>query len=111
MYNKGSNWSGGAFFGLSTGAYHIPILTFLIDQGIFVSVINPLVMKEYRCKGLRKAKTDRLDSRMIANYGLDNWFHLKAYSPDTETYRALKLLGRQYAHYMRMRIGKYAGTD
>jgi transposase len=88
----------------ATGAYHVPVLTFLTDKKIFVSVINPLVMKEYRCKGLRKAKTDRLDSKMIANYGLDNWFHLREYSPVTETYQALKLLGRQYAHYMRMRI-------
>ena len=88
----------------ATGAYHMPILSYLKDQGLFVSVINPLVMKEYRCKGLRKAKTDQLDAKMIANYGIDHWFHLVDYTPDSEVYQTLRLLGRQYAHYMRMKI-------
>ncbi len=88
----------------ATGAYHLPVLSQLKENDLYVSVINPFLMKEYRCKGLRKAKTDRLDAKLIANYGIDNWYHLENYEVSEETYQELKLLGRQYAHYMRMRI-------
>lgn len=88
----------------ATGAYHLPILSRLKENNVYVSVINPFIMKEYRCKGLRRAKTDRLDAKMIANYGIDNWYHLENYEFSESTYQELKLLGRQYSHYMRMRI-------
>lgn len=63
----------------ATGAYHFPVLYRLKDSGLFVSVINPLVMKKYISTALRKGKTDKLDSIRISNYGLDNWFHLEDY--------------------------------
>ncbi|PYG86808.1 transposase IS116/IS110/IS902 family protein [Ruminiclostridium sufflavum DSM 19573] len=88
----------------ATGAYHLPVLSHLKENGLYVSLINPFVMKEYRCKGLRRAKTDSLDAKMIANYGIDNWYHLENYEFSEEIYQELKLLGRQYAHYMKMRI-------
>lgn len=88
----------------ATGNYHLPVLSFLKEQGFFVSVINPLVMKKYASTVLRKGKTDRLDSIKIASYGLDNWFHLMDYEASEETYVQLRLLGRQYAHYIKLRI-------
>lgn len=88
----------------ATGAYHLPILMSLKAEGIFASVINPLVMKKYSSKGIRKGKTDKLDSVRIANYGLDNWFHLEDFKPIQETYEELKLLGRQYSFYIRLRV-------
>lgn len=88
----------------ATGAYHLPILTYLKKYNIFVSVINPLVMKRYSCRGLRKGKTDKMDAIKIANYGIDNWFKLLDYKISDEVYSELKLLGRQYSHYITMRI-------
>jgi transposase len=88
----------------ATGAYHLPVLNYLKEKGIFVSVINPFIMKKYRCNGLRRGKTDSLDAKLIANYGIDNWYHLKNYEISEATYQELRLLGRQYAHYMKMRI-------
>lgn len=88
----------------ATGAYHLPLVTALYEEGIFVSVINPLIMKKYSTLNLRKGKTDKIDSIKISNYGLDNWFHLECYKPTDEIYSTLKLLGRQYFHYMRIRI-------
>lgn len=88
----------------ATGAYHLPILSSLKQAGIFVSVINPLVMKKYASTALRKGKTDKLDSARIANYGIDNWFHLKDYQPLDAAYEELKILGRQYSHYVRIKI-------
>jgi len=88
----------------ATGAYHLPVLSYLKEKELYVSVINPFIMKEYRCRGLRRGKTDRLDAKSIANYGIDNWYHLDNYEFTESTYQELKLLGRQYAHYMKMRI-------
>lgn len=88
----------------ATGAYHLPVLSYLKEKDLYVSVINPFVMKEYRCKGLRRGKTDSLDAKLIANYGIDNWYHLDNYELIKGTYQELKLLGRQYSHYMKMRI-------
>ena len=51
----------------ATGIYHLPVLTYLQEKGFFVSVINPYLMKSYRNESLRKAKTDKIDSRIIAN--------------------------------------------
>lgn len=88
----------------ATGVYHLPVLSYLKENGLYVSVINPFIMKEYRCRGLRRGKTDRLDAVAIANYGIDNWYHLKNYEFSDGTYEELKLLGRQYSHYMKLRI-------
>ncbi|WP_245157171.1 IS110 family transposase [Anaerovorax sp. IOR16] len=88
----------------ATGIYHLPVLSFLQERGIFVAVINPFEMKQYRSQGLRTVKTDRRDSIAIANYGVDHWFRLKNYEISEGIYQELKILGRQYSHYMRMRI-------
>jgi len=86
----------------ATGAYHLPLLSSFKDAGIFVSVINPLVMKKYASTAIRK--TDKLDSVRIANYGIDHWFKLADYTLPDELYAQLRLLGRQYAHYITIRI-------
>ena len=88
----------------ATGAYHFPVLSYLKEHNIFVSVINPLVMKQYSFVGLRKGKTDKMDAIKIANYGIDNWFRLIDYQASDEIYSELKLLGRQYSHYITMRV-------
>jgi len=88
----------------ATGAYHLPVLCSLQQAGIFVAVINPLVMKKYASTAIRKGKTDKLDSVKIANYGLDNWFHLEDYRPPDDIYADLKLLGRQYQHYIALSV-------
>ena len=88
----------------ATGAYHLPLLSVFLDKNLFVSVINPLVMKKYASTAIRKGKTDKIDSIRIANYGIDNWFHLTKHEANEETYEELKFLGRQYSHYIKMKI-------
>ena len=51
-------------------------------------------MKEYRCQGLRRVKTDKQDAITISDYGIDQWYRLKNYEADTGIYEELKLLGR-----------------
>ena len=88
----------------ATGIYHLPVLTVLKEHNIFVSVINPLIMKKYSVMGLRKVKTDKMDAIKIANYGIDQWFKLSNYEISDSVYSELKILGRQYSHYISMRI-------
>ena len=70
----------------ATGAYHLPILSYMKENGFFVALINPLEMKRYRCQGIRNAKTDKIDSRIIANYGIDFWYHLTDFKPSEQYY-------------------------
>lgn len=52
----------------STAHYWIGLYEYLLDQGYQVVVFNPFQIKNYRQVGLRKAKTDRLDSQTIADF-------------------------------------------
>ena len=88
----------------ATGAYHLPILSYMKENGFFVALINPLEMKRYRCQGIRNAKTDKIDSRIIANYGIDFWYHLTDFKTSEQYYVELRLLGRQYRQYMKFRV-------
>lgn len=88
----------------ATGAYHLPILLELQRAGLFVSVINPLAMKRYASTSIRKGKTDKMDAIRIANYGIDHWFKLTEFKASEEVYVQLRLLGRQYAHYIKLRV-------
>ena len=79
-----------------TGRYYEPVANALHNSGLFVSAVNPLLIKEYGGNSLRKVKTDRADAQKIARYTLDNWADLRDYTPmDTIRYD-LKTLNRQF---------------
>jgi transposase len=88
----------------ATGIYHLPILEYLHERELFVSVINPYEMRQYHKRGLRRVKTDKQDAIVISNYGIDYWHHLLEYESSEAIYSELKLLGRQYRHYMTVRV-------
>ena len=78
-----------------TGRYYEPVAQFLHDTGLYVSAVNPKLVKDYGNNSLRKVKTDKADSKKIAKYALDNWVELRQYAPmDTIRYQ-LKTLNRQ----------------
>lgn len=89
----------------ATGIYHLPVLTFLKEKNFFVAVINPFAMKKYaKDHSIRGAKTDKPDSAMIANYGIDKWYKLQDYEESESVCSELKLLGRRYRHYMELHV-------
>ncbi len=88
----------------ATGTYHLPVLTYLQKHDIFVALINPYLMKMYRSEDLRKAKTDNIDSRIIANYGIDHWYTMSEFKPLEKRYAELRMLSQQYHHYMELHI-------
>lgn len=51
-----------------TGPYYLKLATWLYDRGFKVSVVNPLVIKRFSQMRLLRAKTDKADARMIADY-------------------------------------------
>lgn len=76
----------------ATGAYHFPLVEKFLEVGLFVTVINPYVMKKYACAAVRWGKTDKMDSVRIANYGIDNWFKLQEFKTSDEYTKNLKYL-------------------
>lgn len=87
-----------------TGAYYEPIANALHNAGIFVSVVNPLLINDYDTNRVRKVKTDKKDAYKIANYALDKWTQLREYIPTEDTRRTLKVLNRQYTQYNKILI-------
>lgn len=88
----------------ATGHYHLPVLSYLKEHGIFVSVINPLIMKKYSNVSIRKGKTDKIDSYKIADYGINNWYNLQEYKIRESIYEELNVLSRQYNQYVSIKI-------
>ena len=62
----------------ATGNYHAPVAWLLHDAGLYVSVVNAMLVHDYGNNSLRRAKTDKKDAVKLANYGLDHWLTLKA---------------------------------
>ena len=88
----------------ATGRYHEPVAFTLHQYGIFVSVVNPLVVHNYNTDGsVRKVKNDQKDSLKIAKFCLDHWENLREYTPMDTLRQQLKLLNRQYNLYMKNR--------
>lgn len=80
----------------ATGNYYEPIARFLHEQGIFVSVVNPMLIKDFGGNTLRKPKTDKKDAIKLALYTLTYWLDLKEYKPLEDLRKSLKMLNRQY---------------
>ena len=79
-----------------TGRYYESVAKTLHEAGLFVSAVNPLLIKEYGNNSLRRVKTDKADAMKIARYAHDNWVELRDYTPmDTIRYD-LKTLNRQF---------------
>lgn len=55
-----------------TVRYYEPVARFLHEEGIYVSAVNPKLIKNYGNNTLRKVKTDKANARKIARYGLAN---------------------------------------
>ena len=80
----------------ATGNYHKSVAFVLHDAGLFISVVNPVLIHDYDNNSLRRVKTDRKDAVKIANYTLDKWRRLRQYLPEDDTRLALKNCYRQY---------------
>lgn len=89
-----------------TGNYYLPIALFLRNNGLFVSVVNPILVKDYSTKSLtvRKVKTDKKDSVKLASFALDRWKELSPFSVQSEARLLLKSYNRQYNQYIKLKV-------
>ena len=53
----------------ASGPYYLRLASFLSEKRIAVSVVNPLVIRRFCQMRLSRAKTDKKDAVMIAEYG------------------------------------------
>lgn len=86
-----------------TGNYHAPIAWALHDAGLYVSVVNPMLVHGYGNNSLRRVKTDKKDAIKLSNYAIDHWLSLPQYFPEEDTRMMLKNCYRQYEHYSKLR--------
>jgi len=82
-----------------TGRYYEPLARELTRAGLFVSAVNPKLIKDFSDNSLRKVKSDKADSVKIARYGLDSWQDLRQYGLMDELRSQLKTLNRQFSFY------------
>ena len=89
-----------------TGNYYLPVALFLQKSGLFVSVVNPILVKDYNNKSLsvRKGKTDKKDSLKLAAFALDRWHDLLLFSPQSDSRTLLKAFNRQYKQYTNLKV-------
>lgn len=77
----------------STGHYSTNITNYLYSKGFSITVLNPLVTNAFRKAGtLRKTKTDKCDSKVIATMLFSD--ESKSYSPSSYQIQELKSLTR-----------------
>ena len=84
-----------------TGRYYEPLARELSLAGLFVTAVNPKLIKDFGAHSLRKVKSDKADSVKIARYTLDSWTELKQYSLMDELRNQLKTMNRQFGFYMK----------
>jgi transposase len=87
-----------------TGRYYEPVARMLHEYGVYVSVVNPILIHGYGNNSLRRVETDRHDAVKIARFGLDNWIYLREYTPMEAVRQQLKTANRQYQLYTKMRV-------
>ena len=84
-----------------TGRYYEPLAHQLSQAGLFVSAVNPKLIKDFGSNSLRKVKSDKADAIKIARYTLDSWSELKQYNVMDEIRNQLKTMNRQFDFYMK----------
>jgi len=84
---KRADWR---FCGEHTGLYSRGLSHFLANKKLFIWLENPLQIK--RCSGIKRAKNDRLDSLVTAQYAYRYIDRAIAYQPAEKEIQALQLL-------------------
>lgn len=76
----------------ATGTYHLRLAIALYESGKKVFVVNPLSVSHFSKMRMNRAKTDRKDAEMIADYAMMNERDMHPFVPDTPEYVEVKQL-------------------
>ena len=85
----------------ATGNYHIKFTNFLERENIKFSIINPLVIKRFAQMKMLRLKTDKVDAKIIAQYGIEQ--NPKPHKPLTKAQKELKALRTVRNHLIKQR--------
>ncbi len=87
----------------ATGSYHFALADLAFSMGFAVYVLNPQDTWHY-AKGVgSRAKTDRVDAKLIARYTANESAHLHPYDPATAEQRAIDQLLRRRSHIVSLK--------
>lgn len=72
-WNRFGEWAGADAHCVmeASGPYYLGLASWLVEQGVVVSVVNPLVIRRYSQMRLTRTKTDGKDAELIAGYGAE----------------------------------------
>lgn len=84
----------------STGIYSLPLADFLVNQGYPVSLVNPAKIHAFAKSKLSRAKTDKADAKLIAQYAAI--MQPPLWNPPPENIRQLQALTRRVEHLLEM---------
>jgi transposase len=88
----------------ATGPYGEDVATFLHEQGLIVSIVNPTRIKAFaQSEGLR-TKTDKVDARLIASFCQSKAEKLQRWEPPSAEHRELRDLTRRLEALKNMRV-------
>lgn len=74
----------------ATGPYYFQLARFVHDSGVRVSVVNPLIIRRYAQMRMSRAKTDRKDAMVIAEFA--QMTSPKLWTPPTEEIQKIRNL-------------------
>ena len=92
-----------------TGIYSRNLSNFLARQGLFIWLENPLQIK--RCSGIKRAKTDRYDSLVIAQYACRYIDRAVAYKPVEKEIERLQLLVAYRSRLVKSKVAIEVGAS
>lgn len=76
----------------ATGIYHEALAEWLLEHGYRVCVLNPAQIAHYARSQLQRVKTDKVDAKLIADYGHRHQQELRVWKPEQPAIKRLKAL-------------------
>lgn len=84
-----------------TGRYYEILTHQFSESNLFVSAINPKLIKYFDNDSLRKVKSGKADTIKIARYAFDKWQNLKQYSVMDDLRNQPKTMNHQFGFYIK----------
>jgi len=84
----------------ATGIYHLTLAKALYEAGCKVSVVNPIKIKRYAEMKMLRAKTDKIDARIIAEYGYT--MEPDLFKPRTELEEQIRSMSKMIESLIKM---------
>ena len=85
----------------ATGNYHIKFTDILEENKVKFSIVNPLTIKRFAQMKMIRLKTDKVDAKTIARYGIEQ--NPSIYKPITEPQKEIKSLRTVLSNLIKQR--------